>query len=43
VNCWVIWHIVILDMLTELLENLNGNEQSTVFLAAYMVYIKLKM
>jgi len=35
-NCWVIWHNVTLDVLTELLENLNGNEQSTAHLAARM-------
>jgi len=35
-NCCVIWHNVTLDMHTELLENLNGNEQSAVHLEAHM-------
>jgi hypothetical protein len=35
-NCWVIWCNVILDVHTELLENRNGNEQSTAHVGAYM-------
>ena len=35
-NCWVIWHNVTLDVHTELLENLNVNEQSAAHLAAHM-------
>ena len=42
-NCLVIWHNVTLDMHTELLGHLNGNEQSTAHLAAHMQYIKLQM
>jgi len=42
-NCWLIWHNVTLDVHTELLENLNGNEQSTIHFAAHMQYIKLQM
>jgi hypothetical protein len=34
-NCWVIWHTVTLDVHTELLENLNCNEQSTPHLGAH--------
>jgi len=43
VNLWVIWHNVTLDVYTDLLETLNGNEQSTAHLAAHMQYIKLQM
>ena len=37
-NCWIIWHNVTLNLHTELLVNLNGNEESTAHLAAHMQY-----
>jgi len=36
VNCWEVWHNVILNVHTELLENLNGTEQSASHLEAHM-------
>jgi hypothetical protein len=35
-NCWAIWHYVTSHVHTELLENVNGNEQSTAHLGAHM-------
>ena len=37
-NGWVIWHNVTLDVHTELLENLNGNEVNCTFSGPYAVY-----
>ena len=43
VNCCEVWHNVTLDVNTELLEILNGTEQSASHGGAHMQYTKLQM